>query len=108
MLHDRGLSTAIGDEGGFAPNLDSNEEALQLLLEAIEKAGYAPGEQIALALDAASTEFFEDGNYVLAGEGRTLSRRPRWWSTWPTSSTVTRSSRSRTAWPRRTGTAGRR
>jgi enolase len=73
VLHERGLSTAIGDEGGFAPNLDSNEEALQLLLEAIEKAGYAPGEQIALALDAASTEFFDDGNYVLAGEGRTLS-----------------------------------
>jgi len=73
VLHERGLSTAIGDEGGFAPNLASNEEAVQLLLEAIEAAGYAPGEQIALALDAASTEYFTDGAYVLAGEGRTLS-----------------------------------
>ncbi|MFN8041556.1 MAG: phosphopyruvate hydratase [Acidimicrobiales bacterium] len=73
VLHERGLSTAIGDEGGFAPNLASNEEAVQLLLEAIEAAGYTPGEQIALALDAASTEYFTDGAYVLAGEGRTLS-----------------------------------
>jgi enolase len=73
VLHERGLSTAIGDEGGFAPNLGSNEEALRLLLEAIEKAGYTPGEQIALAMDAASTEFFDHGNYVLAGEGRTLA-----------------------------------
>ena len=73
VLHDRGLSTAIGDEGGFAPNLASNEEAVILLIEAIEKAGFTPGEDIAIALDAASTEFFRDGNYVLAGEGRTLS-----------------------------------
>ncbi len=73
VLHDRGLSTAIGDEGGFAPNLASNEEAVVLLLEAIEKAGFTPGEDIAIALDAASTEFYRDGNYVLAGEGRTLS-----------------------------------
>ena len=73
VLHDRGLSTAIGDEGGFAPNLSSNEEAVTLLIEAIEKAGFTPGDDIAIALDAASTEFFRDGNYVLAGEGRTLS-----------------------------------
>ncbi len=73
VLHDRGLSTAIGDEGGFAPNLASNEEAVTLLIEAIEKAGFTPGEDIAIALDAASTEFYRDGNYVLAGEGRTLS-----------------------------------
>ncbi len=73
LLHDRGLSTALGDEGGFAPNLASNEEAVQLLLEAVEKAGYAPGEQIAIALDVASTELFRDGAYVLEGEGRTLS-----------------------------------
>jgi enolase len=73
VLHDRGLSTAIGDEGGFAPNLGSNEEAVQLLLEAVEKAGFTPGDDIAIALDAASTEFYRDGNYVLAGEGRTLS-----------------------------------
>ena len=73
VLGDRGLSTAIGDEGGFAPNLASNEEAVVLLIEAIEKAGFTPGDDIAIALDAASTEFFRDGAYVLAGEGRTLS-----------------------------------
>jgi enolase len=73
LLHDAGLSTAVGDEGGFAPNLESNEEACRWLVRAIEKAGYAPGEQIALALDPASTEFFVDGAYVLAGEGRTLT-----------------------------------
>ena len=73
VLHERGLATAIGDEGGFAPNLASNEEAVQLLLEAVEKAGFTPGDDIAIALDAASTEFYEDGAYVLAGEGRTLS-----------------------------------
>ncbi len=72
LLHERGLSTAIGDEGGFAPNLGSNEEAVQLLVEATERAGYAPGEQIAIALDAASSEFFSDGKYTLAGEGRSL------------------------------------
>jgi enolase len=73
VLHDRNLSTAIGDEGGFAPNLASNEEAVQLLLEAIEKAGFTPGTDIAIALDAASTEFYKDGNYILAGEGRSLT-----------------------------------
>ena len=73
VLHDRNLSTAIGDEGGFAPNLASNEEAVKLLLEAIEKAGFTPGTDIAIALDAASTEFYKGGNYVLAGEGRTLA-----------------------------------
>ena len=69
LLKDRGLATALGDEGGFAPNLPSNEEALRLLLEAIEAAGYRPGEEIALALDCASTELFADGIYDLAGEG---------------------------------------
>jgi enolase len=73
LLHDAGLSTAVGDEGGFAPDLPSNEEAAKWLVRAIEAAGYTPGEQIALALDPASTEFFADGSYVLAGEGRTLS-----------------------------------
>ncbi|MCU0269640.1 MAG: phosphopyruvate hydratase [Acidimicrobiales bacterium] len=73
VVHDRGLSTAIGDEGGFAPNLASNEEAVQLLLEAVEKAGFTPGDDIAIALDAASTEFYADGVYTLAGENRTLS-----------------------------------
>jgi enolase len=69
VLHDRKLATAIGDEGGFAPNLASNEEALQVIMAAIEKAGYKPGEQIALALDVASSEMFKDGKYHLDGEG---------------------------------------
>jgi len=72
VVHERGLSTAIGDEGGFAPNLESNEAAVQLLLEAIERSGRVPGDDIAIALDVASTEFFRDGRYVLAGEGRSL------------------------------------
>jgi enolase len=73
VLHERGLATAIGDEGGFAPDLGSNEEAVQLLIEAIERAGFTPGDDIAIALDAAATEYFTDGAYVLEGEGRTLS-----------------------------------
>jgi enolase len=72
ILHGRGLSTAVGDEGGFAPDLPSNEEAVRVLLEAIEAAGRTPGDEIAIALDAASTEFVSDGRYSLAGEGRTL------------------------------------
>lgn len=70
VLKERGLSTGLGDEGGFAPNLDSNAEALDLILEAIEKAGLKPGEDVALALDVASSEFFEDGKYQFEGEGR--------------------------------------
>ncbi len=73
VLGERGLSTAIGDEGGFAPNLGSNEEAVQLLVSAIEKAGFAPGDDIAIALDTASSEFFADGTYNLAGEGRSVA-----------------------------------
>ncbi|SDF68002.1 phosphopyruvate hydratase [Sporolituus thermophilus] len=69
VLQERGLSTAIGDEGGFAPNLASNEEALSVIMEAIKRAGYQPGTQIALALDVASTELYRDGKYHLAGEG---------------------------------------
>ena len=72
VLSERGLSTSVGDEGGFAPDLGSNEEAVKLLVEAIEKAGLVPGVDMALALDTASTEFFRDGAYHLAGEGRTL------------------------------------
>jgi enolase len=68
-LHDRGLSTAVGDEGGFAPDLPSNEEAIVLLLGAIEAAGYTPGDEIALALDVAASELYKDGRYVLDGEG---------------------------------------
>ena len=73
LLKQRGLATALGDEGGFAPNLESNEAALQLLVEAIGQAGYTPGEEIALALDVASTEFYADGAYRLGGEGKTYS-----------------------------------
>jgi enolase len=68
-----GLSTGIGDEGGFAPNLSSTRDALDFVLKSIEKAGYAPGEDIYLALDCASTEYYKDGKYVLAGETKTLS-----------------------------------
>jgi enolase len=72
VLRSRGLSTAVGDEGGFAPDLESNEAALALLIEAISEAGYEPGADMALALDVASTEFYADGVYTLAGEGRQL------------------------------------
>ncbi|HEV3047750.1 MAG TPA: phosphopyruvate hydratase [Solirubrobacteraceae bacterium] len=72
-LHERGLSTAVGDEGGFAPDLASNEEALKMLVAGIEAAGYRPGEDVAIALDPASSEFYRDGAYVLEHEGRTLS-----------------------------------
>jgi enolase len=72
-LHERGLSTAVGDEGGFAPDLNSNEEALQMLVRGIEAAGYRPGEDVAIALDPATSELYGDGAYVLEHEGRTLS-----------------------------------
>jgi enolase len=73
ILHDRGLSTTVGDEGGFAPDLESNEAALELLVRGIEAAGYTPGDQIAIALDPATSELYEEGRYVLEHEGRTLS-----------------------------------
>ncbi len=73
LLAQRGMSTAVGDEGGFAPDLPRNEDAVKLLLEAIETAGHVPGEEIALALDPATSELWDGGSYVLAGEGRTLS-----------------------------------
>ncbi len=73
VLHDKGLATAVGDEGGFAPDLDSNEDAIKLLVEAIETAGYAPGDDIAIALDPAVSEIYRDGSYHLDGEGKVLS-----------------------------------
>jgi enolase len=73
VLKKRGLSTSVGDEGGFAPNLGSNEEAVQVLVQAIESTGRAPGTDVAIAMDPATSEFYRDGAYVLAGEGRTLS-----------------------------------
>jgi len=73
VLQGKGLNTAVGDEGGFAPMLSSNEEALAVIVEAINAAGYKPGEQVALALDAAATEFYKDGRYVFAAEGKSRS-----------------------------------
>jgi len=72
VLGSRGLATTVGDEGGFAPNLRSNEEAIEVILEAIEKAGLKPGEDVYLGLDAASSEFYKDGKYVLASEGKSF------------------------------------
>jgi enolase len=71
-LHERGLSTSVGDEGGFAPDLSSNEDALKMLLAGIEAAGYEPGEQVTIALDPATSEIYRDGSYVLQHEGRAL------------------------------------
>ena len=73
LLSERGLSTAVGDEGGFAPDLPANEDAVKLLVEAIERAGRSPGDEVALAMDPATSELWKDGAYVLEGEGRTLS-----------------------------------
>jgi enolase len=73
VLHDKGLATGVGDEGGFAPDLPDNETAVTVLLEAIERAGFTPGDDVALALDPATSELWRDGSYVLEGEGRTLS-----------------------------------
>ena len=82
VLHDRGLATAVGDEGGFAPNLESNESAIAVLVEAIERAGFAPGTDIAIALDPAMSELHKDGAYHLTGEGKVLSRSEMvaWWA----------------------------
>jgi enolase len=72
-LHDRGLSTAVGDEGGFAPDFDSNEQVLEVLVSGIRAAGFVPGDQVAIALDPATSEIYREGSYVLEHEGRTLS-----------------------------------
>ncbi|MBB6453567.1 enolase [Salirhabdus euzebyi] len=81
VLQSKGLNTGVGDEGGFAPNLSSNEEALETIMEAIQQAGYKPGEQIKLAMDVASSEFYEDGKYNLKGEGvvRTSEEMVNWY-----------------------------
>ena len=73
ILHDKGMSVAVGDEGGFAPNVASHEAAIQLILQAVDAAGFVAGEQIALGLDCAASEFYRDGKYVLAGEGLSLT-----------------------------------
>src|SRR5581483_9077696 len=72
-LHEKGFSTAVGDEGGFAPNLSSNEQALEMLMLGIRAAGYVPGDQVAIALDPAVSEIYQDGAYVLEHEHRTLT-----------------------------------
>jgi len=84
VLAGRGYNTNVGDEGGFAPDLQSNEEAVEVLLEAIEKAGYTPGEQIYLALDPAASEFYRDGAYHLEGDGKVLSsdEMVEYWADW--------------------------
>ncbi|MDH3212486.1 MAG: phosphopyruvate hydratase [Myxococcales bacterium] len=84
VLHKRGYATAVGDEGGFAPNLKSNREALELMLAAIEQSGYRPGEDVAIALDPAASEFYRDGRYRLEGEGAHLSSAEMiaFWEDW--------------------------
>ena len=78
ILHDQGISTAVGDEGGFAPNVENHEAAIKMILQAIDKAGYTPGEQIALGLDCAASEFYHDGQYVLHGEGGIKLSAAQW------------------------------
>lgn len=73
VLNSKGLATGVGDEGGFAPDLESNTEGFELIMEAIKKAGYEPGKDVCLGIDVAASEFYQDGKYVLAGEGRSLS-----------------------------------
>lgn len=86
VLSSRGYNTNVGDEGGFAPDLKSNQEALEVILEAIERAGYTPGDDIAIGLDPASTEFYKDGHYHLEAEGRVLSsdEMVAYWQDWAT------------------------
>ena len=78
IINDKGMSTAVGDEGGFAPSVENHEAAIQLILQAIDQAGYTAGEQIALALDCAASEFFKDGKYVLEGEGGLQLTAQQW------------------------------
>ncbi|HEY9207627.1 phosphopyruvate hydratase [Acidovorax soli] len=78
IIHDKGMSTAVGDEGGFAPSVENHEAAIQLILQAIEAAGYTAGEQIALGLDCAASEFYQDGMYVLEGEGGLKLTAQQW------------------------------
>jgi enolase len=84
LLHERGFATTVGDEGGYAPSLESNEAAIALVVEAIQRAGYAPGEQVAIALDPATTELYADGAYGLVREGRSLSSEElvSFWAEW--------------------------
>ncbi|HEX2222512.1 MAG TPA: phosphopyruvate hydratase, partial [Candidatus Limnocylindria bacterium] len=84
LLHERGFATTVGDEGGYAPSLDGNEAAVALVVEAVERAGYAPGEQVAIALDPATTELWDDGRYAFGREERSLSTDEliAFWADW--------------------------
>ena len=107
VLRGRRLSTGVGDEGGFAPNLASDEEALAAIMEAIKAAGYRAGTQVRIAIDAAASELWKDGRYVFRKSGAPdRAARPRWSISTPTGSSAIRSCRSRTAWPRTIGTGG--
>ena len=103
VIKQRGLSTGVGDEGGFAPDLEHNRAALDLIVEAIGKAGFTPGHDVALAVDAAASEFYADGAYAFEGKPRTSAEMA---GPTPNGSTPTRSSPWRIRWPRRTGRAG--
>ncbi len=107
VLKSKGLNTAVGDEGGFAPDLKSNEQAIEVILEAIAKTGYAAGKDVYLGLDAASSEFFKDGIYHLEGEGKKLSSARTDRVLCRTGVRNIRSSRSKTEWPKAIGTAGK-
>ena len=108
VLKKRGYSTSVGDEGGFAPNLKSNEEALEVVLEAITQAGYKPGDQIGIALDPAASEFYdaEERSTSSRNPTRASAPRSRWSSSGPTGCASIPSFRSKTAWPRTIGRAG--
>jgi len=105
VLAERGLSTAVGDEGGFAPSLASNEEALVVIQQAVERSGYVLGQDITLALDCAASEFYRDGHYVLAGEGKTYDAKG-FADYLAGCASAIRSSRSKTAWTKATGMVG--
>ena len=105
ILHGKGYSTGVGDEGGFAPSLKSNEAAVEVILEAIEKAGYTPGKDLHIALDPASTELYSNGVYDLAKEGRKLTAR-KWSTSGPIGFANIPSSPWKTAWQRTIGKAG--
>ena len=107
VLKKRGYSTAVGDEGGFAPNLKSNEEALEVVLEAITQAGYKPGEQIGIASTRRPASSIKNGKYVFKKSDkseRTSEQMVEFWANWVRQ--YPGSSRSKTAWPKTTGTAG--
>ena len=108
VLKKRGYNTAVGDEGGFAPSVKSNVEAIEVVLEAISKAGYKPGEEIAIALDPAASEFYQDGKYVFKKSDKSTKSSMRWSRSGRSGlKTIPRLCRSKMACPNRTGTAGR-